>query len=89
MTRVWTYVDENELKDIAENSPLSKRVIETLAQTSEEVAYLEAAQTLHHRDGDLEIDDDATVSLSDDGGAYVLAWIWVSAEDAGLPSDEH
>ncbi len=28
-------------------------------------------------DGDLEMDNDATVSVSDDGGAYVQCWKWV------------
>jgi len=27
--------------------------------------------------GDIEFDDDAIVSQSSDGGAYVLAWVWV------------
>lgn len=32
----------------------------------------------HHRSGELEIDDDAEVSLGADGqGAYVQAWLWI------------
>lgn len=32
----------------------------------------------HHRDGEIEIDETQTVvSESDDGGAYVMAWVWV------------
>jgi hypothetical protein len=30
-----------------------------------------------HRDGEVEVDDNAVVSVSDDGGAYVQAWVWV------------
>lgn len=30
-----------------------------------------------HRDGEIEIDSDAVVSRSEDGGAYVAAWVWV------------
>ena len=31
-----------------------------------------------HRDGEIEIDDNAKVSVSGDGeGAYVQAWVWV------------
>ncbi len=37
------------------------------------------------REGELEVDDDAVVSLGDDAGAYVQAWVWVSNSDAGLP----
>lgn len=49
--------------------------------------YRDAAQAMQ-RDGELEVDDGAVVSLSDDGGAYVAAWMWVSAEAAGLTDDD-
>ena len=35
------------------------------------------------REGDLEMDEGAVVSVDDDG-AYVQCWKWVSSEDAGL-----
>jgi hypothetical protein len=35
------------------------------------------------RDGDLEVDADAVVSMGDDFGAYVACWKWVSLEDIG------
>lgn len=35
-------------------------------------------------DGDVVIDDAPLVSKGDANGAYVLAWIWVSDEDAGV-----
>ena len=34
------------------------------------------AQELH-RDGDLEIDEDAVVSVGEDNGAYVQMWKWI------------
>lgn len=43
-------------------------------------AYRAAARERHHRGGELEIDDGATVSLSE-GGAYVSAWVWVSEDE--------
>lgn len=43
--------------------------------------YREAARARWHRDGEIEIDDNAKVSLGDDPGAYVQAWVWVV--DAG------
>jgi hypothetical protein len=46
-----------------------------------EARYLEAARRLHQKDGVLEIDDDAIVSMGSDPGAYVAAWVWVSNED--------
>lgn len=45
--------------------------------------YSTAAFDVHHVDGKLEIDDYALVSESD-GGAYVMAWVWVSYDQAGL-----
>ena len=36
------------------------------------------ADTKHGRCGEIEFDDDAKVSESDDNGAYVQAWVWVS-----------
>jgi hypothetical protein len=50
-------------------------------------AYARAAFQKRHRDGEIEIDDCTVVSLSDDGGAYVMAWIWVSDEAAGISRD--
>lgn len=41
-------------------------------------AYRDAAET---KDGVLEVDDDAVVSISEDGGAYVMAWVWVGNEE--------
>ena len=37
------------------------------------------------RDGEMEMDDDAEVSIGEDPGAYVMVWTWVSNEDASLP----
>ena len=39
--------------------------------------YRRLAEEQHHRDGECEIEPDAVVSVSDDGGAYVAAWVWV------------
>lgn len=51
-------------------------------------AYRNAARDLHQDDGTCEIDDGATVSMGDDPGAYVQAWVWVSAADAGIDTDD-
>lgn len=42
----------------------------------DEQAYREAARD-YQRDGDLEFDDNAVVSLGDDPGAYVQCWKWI------------
>lgn len=49
--------------------------------------YLEAAEALHARDGEIEFDSDGIISESEgpgDGeiqGAYVQGWVYVSAEE--------
>jgi len=40
--------------------------------------FRQAAKRQYEEDGQIEIDDDAIVSMSDDGGAYVQAWVYVS-----------
>lgn len=49
--------------------------------TEVEAKYLKAAQD-NARDRELEINDNAIVSVSKAPGAYVMAWVWVSAEQA-------
>jgi len=44
-------------------------------------SYRSYAHDNHNNDGHLEVDDTAIVSVSEDGGAYVEAWIWVSNDD--------
>lgn len=47
--------------------------------------YVESAKERYQRDGEVEVDEQsdnsALVSFSDDGGAYVLAWVWVYDDD--------
>lgn len=42
--------------------------------------YIQKAQDNYHDEGILEVDDNAVVSMGDEG-AYVQAWIWVSDTD--------
>lgn len=56
--------------------------------TEEEAAYLAHAQSVHQKEGDLEFDDNAKVSISEDGGAYVQGWKWIDRSDVSLPGDE-
>jgi hypothetical protein len=46
--------------------------------------YREAAHKEHVSEGTLEIDAGAIVSRSDDGGAYIAAWVWVDCASVGL-----
>lgn len=59
----------------------------TKSRSEEDAAYLQAARDLHAREGELEFDDNAVVSLSDDGGAYVMGWCWVEGSDLKAPDD--
>lgn len=44
---------------------------------AEREQWISLAQEEYQREGTLEIDSYARVSVSDDGGAYVQAWVWV------------
>lgn len=50
--------------------------------------FHEVAFERHHEDGKCEIDRESDetcmVSISSEGGAYVMGWLWVSDEDAGV-----
>lgn len=47
--------------------------------------YVSAARAEIQADDDVEIDDHTTTSVGD-GGAWVLAWLWISDEQAGVLS---
>jgi len=61
-----------------------ENVDEQAEDAEAKTAYFEAACAQHAIEGDLEFDEGADVSLSDDAGAYVQGWKWVSAEDTDL-----
>ena len=46
--------------------------------------FLAVAKDKYAREGELELDDNAIVSISESGGAYVQMWRWVSNEEAGV-----
>lgn len=39
--------------------------------------FQQIAREEFNRDGELEFDDECTVSLSEDNGAYVQGWKWI------------
>lgn len=57
---------------------------DSVQQRIVESAYRAAAKELHHDEGICEIDDGAQVNLTDDGGAYVQAWLWIAAQEASV-----
>ena len=84
--RIWTWIDEEDLLQIRKPSALHERAKHLLEEqnTGNWDKYLEGAREAYHRDGEIEIEDDATVSYSEDKGAYVLAWVWIYDVDCGI-----
>ncbi len=59
---------------------IKEMILEQAEPNELEDRYREAAQRFV-RDGDLELDDIPAVSLSEDEGAYVHMWKFISASD--------
>jgi hypothetical protein len=48
-------------------------------------AYRDRADGMDYvREGQVEIDDNAIVSKGEDAGAYVMGWVWVDDDVAGI-----
>ncbi len=58
------------------------------ADSPDDAYFRNLAQELA-RDGELEVDEDAVVSVSSDGGAYVAAWVWVYDDRAAGEDEEY
>lgn len=50
--------------------------------------YAQWAHENANDEGDMEIDATAMVSLSSDGGAYVMGWKWIGQSEAGVTEHE-
>lgn len=74
-------VTARELDQIKPGTEMYKRAVEALEAARQGWLYVQRADELYARDGEIEIDDDAAVSFSGDGGAYVQGWLWVPDED--------
>lgn len=89
---MWINLDDAtfaSLRDAVKGTPAGERLEAALPEVRpDDGAYRLAAQSLYQQGGMLEFDDDAVVSLSEDGGAYVMGWRWVDDEDAGIGQDE-
>jgi hypothetical protein len=49
--------------------------------------YRQRARQLYQEEGELEVDDDALVSVADGSGAYVQGWVWVDSEEDEVTVD--
>jgi hypothetical protein len=74
---------QNELKKLHEAGLTFADCVSYFGVSAEDNLYIKAAHENHYREGELEFDDSAVVSESDDEGAYVMAWVWVTDEEAG------
>jgi hypothetical protein len=70
---------------VGSEHPICKRIREAFADLDNATfGKYRAAAIAASRDGELEIDHGAVVSKGDDPGAYVMAWLWVTDEEAGI-----
>lgn len=75
---VENQADEAALSEFAERAAADEKDAD---DDDRAPAFVAAARRLHTVEGECEIDDDAKVSISSDGGAYVQAWVWVDDDD--------
>ena len=60
---------------------IGRGIQEAVADQGRKLATRYRSASLRNQDDDVCVDGDATVSIGDDDGAYVMAWIWVNAYD--------
>lgn len=63
-------------------------LIDNSEQLVPDHAMRAAADRIHGREGECEIDDGAKISRGSEPGAYVQAWVWVDFMDV-KPEDYH
>ena len=77
---------------VPSENPLWGRVQNVLEEHEQLQPYVQAAQEHHAREGEIEVDDNALVSLGEDNGAYVQSWLWVEGRICGKcnqPNPDH
>jgi hypothetical protein len=62
-------------------SAASEWLAEHDADQTKYATAIQAARDEHHRDGEVELDDEVMVSAGEDNGAYISAWVWIDFED--------
>jgi hypothetical protein len=79
---------QNALKKLQAAGLTFADCVSCFGVSADENPYLKAAHEHHDREGEIEFDDTAIISESDDEGAYVMAWVWVTDEEAGVTRQE-
>ncbi len=73
---------------IGHDHPLCTRFRDALAELENPLfEKYRAAAMASARDGEIEVDAGAVVSHGSDGGAYVMAWLWISDDEAGVDEE--
>jgi hypothetical protein len=95
---MWLLFTPDEFKDIQKR--LLDAGLDLLAKQLRQNAYdyfegnrqrqkfVAEAEARYHYDYQTQVFLDAAISQTDEG-AHVLAWVWVSNEDAGIPAAGH
>ncbi len=50
-------------------------------ESVDDKVLIRIAREQHHREGEIEVDEEAEVGRGDDCGAYIQAWVWVGFDD--------
>jgi hypothetical protein len=92
---MWIQLERNQvdqlgaLADKVGMRDVSKRLRDAIdvydSNTTDE--YRSRAKETIAKEGDLEVDDDASVSVGDDDGAYVMAWQWIPGAASEIQAD--
>jgi hypothetical protein len=86
ITNVYVLASRDDLAGIEKRLGATHALAERLRASFDSLhderdsAYRQAAAA-QARGGELEVDPNAIVSKSDDAGAYVMSWVWVSDGD--------
>ncbi len=89
MTTTHVLMSLSDLRELQHHIGHKHRICKAIAKAFRELddpalAKYRAAALASSRDGELEIDPSAIVSKGDDEGAYVMAWLWITDDDAGI-----
>jgi hypothetical protein len=80
---MWINLDEQQLRLLQQRVPELHARIQW--RDADQEKFFRAA--CEHSNDDIEFDPDAVVSQGDDG-AFVMAWYWVSNDDAGIEEED-
>lgn len=87
-----TPLDSDEIDALCEDLDhhgLAFRDVVPIFAEDDRNPYVAAAHDSRHlEEGGVEVDAEAVVSKGEDAGAYVMAWLWVSDEEAGIATGD-